>query len=126
MSYCICFGSGSDITTFDIADDDQTFFFTIIHGLFKCHHTGNAELLIHCYLRLHSGYQIINCIHNTLVILPDCFCGTFQGLTILSESRLFNIFRHEFHHRIQSYHDRCVGFFDSSDQFVDHISSVLQ
>ena len=56
MSYRVCFGSGSDIAALDIADDDQAFFLTIIHSLLKCHHAGNTELLIHCHLRLHSGY----------------------------------------------------------------------
>ena len=120
MSYCIRFGSRTDIASLNITDHNKALFLAVINCLLKCDHSGDTELLIHSYLRLYCRNQIINGIHNSLIILPDCFSCALQGLAKFSEGFLADVLRNEFHHRIQTYHDGGIRLLDLLYQFVDH------
>ena len=110
MSNCICRRSRPDITTLDITDHDKTFLLTVIHGLLEGDHARNTKLLIHCNLRLYGRNQIIYRINDSLIVLPDCLCCSFQSLSILLKCFLRQMLRHIAKHRIKTYYNRCILF----------------
>ena len=120
MSYCIGCRCGTDIATLDISDHNQAFGFTVINCFLECLKSFNSKLLIHCDLRFYCRDQIICCIYNSFIILPDCLSCAFQCLTEFCKSFLLDMLRNIIQHRIQSYNDRCVCFADVTDQFVNH------
>ena len=127
MSDCISCGCRSDIASFDIADHNKIFGFTVIYGLFKGHKTRNTELLVHGDLWFYCRDQVIHMVYDLFVILPDGFCCSFQCLTVFFKCTFLDMSRYIGKHRIESYYDRCMCFLDLLDQFLNHnliLSSV--
>ena len=100
MSNRVSCGSRSDISAFDVSDDYQSFFMTVIHGLLKRLQSLDSKLLIHSDLWLYRRNQIIGCIHDSFIVLPDCLCSSLQGLPILCKCFFCNVFRHIRKHRV--------------------------
>ena len=71
MPHGIGFRGGTDVAALDIADNHQILFLTVIHSFLVSDHAFDPELLIHGDLRLYRGNQVVNRIHNPLVVLPD-------------------------------------------------------
>ena len=74
MSDRIRFRSGSNVAALDVADHDKSLFLTVVHSLLEGNQSGDPKLLIHGDLRLYGRHQVINGIHDALIILPDGFC----------------------------------------------------
>ena len=77
MTNRIGFRSRTNVSSLDISDDNKTFALRIVTSLFEGFHSLNTKLLIHSNLWLHCRNQVISCINNALIELPDCFAGTF-------------------------------------------------
>ena len=122
MTNCICCRCGTDITSFDITDHNQIFGFTILNRFLVCDQSRDTKLLIHGDLWFHCRDQIKGRIHDSFVILPDCFCSALQSLPKLCKSLFLDMLRNIIQHRIQSYNDWCICFADIADQFVNHDS----
>ena len=123
MSDRICLRGGTNVPALDVADYDQPLLLTVVNGLLKGDHAWYAKLFIHGNLRLHRRNQIIDRIHQPLIVLPDRLCCALQRLSGLCKRLLFDIFRYKFHHRIQSDHDRCIRLSDSCNKSVNHFLS---
>ena len=74
MSGRIGCGCGTDIPTLYISDHNQIFLVAVIYRLLECRYTGHTKLLIHRDLRLHCRNQVVCCINNSFIVLPDGFC----------------------------------------------------
>ena len=74
MSGRIGCGCGTDIPTLYISDHNQIFLVAVIYRLLECRYTCHTKLLIHRDLRLHCRNQVVCCIDNSFIVLPDGFC----------------------------------------------------
>ena len=108
MSNCIGCRCRSDITSLDITDHNQIFGFTVINRFLVCNQSRDTKLLIHGDLWFYCRDQIICCIYNSFVILPDSFCSTFQCLSKFRKCFLLNMIRYKCQIRIQSDNDWCI------------------
>ena len=120
MAHRIGFRCRTDITALDITDDHQPFLLTIFHGLLEGDKPFHAELLIHGDLRLHRRDQIVDGIHDRLVIQPDRLCRSLHRLPVLRISLLLYMLRHELQNRIQPGHDGRPDPPDLLYKLVDH------
>ena len=66
----------TNISSFYISDDNQSFFLTVIYRLLKCRKSRKTELFIHRDLWFYCRDQIIRLIYDFFIELPDCFSGT--------------------------------------------------
>ena len=87
---CIRLRSRTDIASFDIADDNETLFLAVGNGLLIRCHSRNAELLIHGNLRFYSRNQIVCCVDNRFIELPNGLCSSFKCLSVLGKC-LFSV-----------------------------------
>ena len=97
---CIRLRSRTDIASFDIADDNETLFLAVGNGLLIRCHSRNAELLIHGNLRFYSRNQIVCCVDNRFIELPNGLCSSFECLSVLGKCLFLYVLRHIVQHRI--------------------------
>ena len=121
---CIRLRSRTDIASFDIANDNETLFLAVGNGLLICCHSRNAELLIHGNLRFYSRNQIVCCVDNRFIELPNGLCSSFECLSVLGKCLFLYVLRHIVQHRVQTYDDRCICFFNVCNQFVNHLLTL--
>ena len=121
---CIRLRSRTDIASFDIADDNETLFLAVGNGLLICCHSRNAELLIHGNLRFYSRNQIVCCVDNRFIELPNGLCSSFECFSVLGKCLFLYVLRHIVQHRVQTYDDRCICFFNVCNQFVNHLLTL--
>ena len=121
---CIRLRSRTDIASFDIADDNETLFLAVGNGLLIRCHSRNAELLIHGNLRFYSRNQIVCCVDNRFIELPNGLCSSFECLSVLGKCLFLYVLRHIVQHRVQTYDDRCICFFNVCNQFVNHLLTL--
>ena len=120
MSHGIGFGSGTDVSALDIADDNEALLFTIFHRPVKRLQPGDAELLVHGDLGLYGGHEVTDRVHESPVVEPDGFCSALERLAEFVKCLFFQIIRYVPKHRIEPDHDRGIGTADSFDQFIYH------
>ena len=121
---CIRLRSRTDIASFDIANDNETLFLAVGNGLLIRCHSRNAELLIHGNLRFYSRNQIVCCVDNRFIELPNGLCSSFKCLSVLGKCLFLYVLRHIVQHRVQTYDDRCICFFNVCNQFVNHLLTL--
>ena len=105
-------GCRSDIPALYVPDHAKALLFAQVYCLFESGETGNAELLIHCDLRLHGRNQIRAGFHDTDIEAINDFRRCFQRLAVLRENFLLYMIRHKREHRIKSDYDRCICLFN--------------
>ena len=113
-------GSGTDVPSLHIADHDQILLVTIVHRLLESDHPRDAELLVHGDLGLDRGNQIVNRIHNSLVVLPHRLGGSLQRLAEFLVCFLYDVLRYIGEHRIQSHHNGGSRLSDFFTKLVNH------
>jgi hypothetical protein len=75
MSYRICSRCRPDISALNITNNNKTFLLTIVNCFLECCQTWNTKLLVHSDLWLYCRDQIMCCIYDSLVKLPNCLCS---------------------------------------------------
>ena len=127
---CLCVGGGcrTDITALYITDDDQTLLSAVFDGPVIGRQPRQSELLIHGDLRLHGGNNIVHCIYNGLVELPDSLCSRPKCQFIVRTAcirdrfpcRVLQMLGHEGKVGIEPYDNRRIFDLDLIHQFLNH------
>ena len=71
MSDCICSRCGTNVTSFDISNNYQTFFFAVINVFLYAIKPGIPNC---SYIAICGFTAGIRCINDSFIILPDGFC----------------------------------------------------